>query len=113
MECFDTRPPSQDGPVFVPPVVFQLLTDLSQSPPGFSLAVNSTSSPPTTVVWTRNALPPTSSSQSLVLTDGVSANYTSTLVVVGAGLGGVYQCNVSNAAGTNTVSFTVTGKDPC
>lgn len=99
---------SSRGPVLLSPVVFQLLTAYSQSPPVFSLTVNSTSSPPTTVVWTRNGLPPSNSTRSLTLTSGVAANYTEALVVTGAGFGGVYQCNASNVAGSSVVSITIT-----
>ncbi|KAL5503472.1 hypothetical protein EMCRGX_G010427 [Ephydatia muelleri] len=101
---------SSHGPILLPPVVFQLLTELSQSPPSFSLTIKSTSSPPTIVVWTRNGVT-FNNTMYVALTDGASANYTTTLVVE-AGSGGVYQFTLSNVAGSSSTSIEIAAQSP-
>eukprot|EP00731_Ephydatia_muelleri_P007470 Em0003g1718a len=75
-----------------------------------SSPIKSTSSPPTIVFWTRNGVT-LNNTVNVVLTDGASANYTSTLVVE-AGSGGVYQCILSNVAGSSSTSIEIATQSP-
>ena len=70
-------------------------SDLNGTNPQFTLTCISTGGPATTVTWTRDSVTATGDEMT-VLDNAETATYTHTLTVTGR-LGGLYQCNVSNA----------------
>ena len=81
-------------------------SDLNGPSPQFTLTCVSTGGPATTVTWTRGSGTAVEFRRSLVV-DGVTAQYTHTLTVIGR-LPGVYTCNVANEISPqDSESFTV------
>ena len=72
-------------------------SDLNRESPQFTLTCTSTGGPATTVTWTRDSETVSGEmfSNSTVLNNAMTAQYTHTLTVTGR-LGGQYQCTVSN-----------------
>ena len=70
-------------------------SDLNGASPQFTLTCISTGGPATTITWTRDSATAMGDAVT-VLDNAETATYTHTLTVTGR-LGGLYQCNVSNA----------------
>ena len=89
-------------------VSFTVDSDLNGASPQFTLTCISTGGPATTVTWTRDSVPVTEGTET-VLDDPVTAQYTHNLTVTGR-LPGLYTCTVANnkpsEAGSN---YTVQG----
>ena len=93
-------------------MIFTVDSDLNGESPQFTLTCTSTGGPATTVTWTRDSETVSGGmfSNSTVLDDPVTAQYTHTLTVTGR-LGGQYQCTVSNnKPSQNSANFNVQGK---
>ena len=75
---------------------FQLLTQTSADPPVFQLTCVTTSSPPTTVLWTLNGSPVNGSNytSSQIVVDRPKSTYNNTLTVTGR-VSGMYTCTVT------------------
>ena len=69
-------------------------SDLNGASPQFTLTCISTGGPATTVTWTRDSVPVTEGTET-VLDDPVTAQYTHTLNVTGR-QAGLYTCTVAN-----------------
>ena len=92
--------------------VFSLLTELATHPSQFTITCPSSSTPPASIVWTRDGdnltgLEHFESSQ--VLLNALSSHYDNVLSVKGD-LVGVYMCEVGNGGGRNSASLTVRGQ---
>ena len=84
-------------------------SDLTGASPQFTLTCISTGGPATTVTWTRDSVPVTEGSET-VLDDPVTAQYTHTLTVAGR-LGGHYTCSMTNNKPSSvTANFIVEGQ---
>ena len=82
------------GDITIPDdVTLTVDSDLNGASPQFTLTCISTGGPATTVTWTRDSEVVNGST---ILDNATTATYTHTLTVTGR-LGGLYQCNVSNA----------------
>ena len=87
-------------------------SDLRGANPQFTLTCISTGGPATTVTWTRDSVPITEETET-VLDDRVTAQYTHTLTVTGR-LGGLYTCIVANdKPSKKSAHFTVEGIIMC
>ena len=84
------------GAITIPDgMILTVDSDLNGANPQFTLTCISTGGPATTVTWTRDSA--TAMGDEMTVLDNVTtARYTHTLTVTGR-LGGLYQCNVSNA----------------
>ena len=90
-------------------ITFTVDSDLNGESPQFTLTCISTGGPATTVTWTRDSETVSGElfSNSIVLNNATTAQYTHTLTVTGR-LGGQYQCTVSNNKPSTGISnFTV------
>ena len=87
-----------------------VVSDLNGASPQFTLTCISTGGPATTVTWTRDSVPVTTGTET-VLDDPVTAQYTHTLTVTGLLLG-LYTCTVANnKPSTASASISVQGRD--
>ena len=83
-------------------------SNLNGPSPQFTLTCISTGGPATTVTWTRDSVPVTEGTET-VLDDPVTAQYTHTLTVTGR-LPGLYTCTVANSKPSEaSADFTVHG----
>ena len=76
-------------------MLFTVDSDLNGATLQFTLTCVSTGGPATTVTWTRDSIPVTEGTET-VLDDPVTAQYTHTLTVTGR-LPGLYTCTVANS----------------
>ena len=86
-------------------------SDLNGASPQFTLTCISTGGPATTVTWTRDSATAMGDEMTVFnfTNDAETAEYTHSLNVTGR-LGGLYQCNVSNAKPSEAVAnLTVEG----
>ena len=92
------------------PTSFTLLTDLSSSPPSFSLNCTTQSFPPTEVRWSRDgqSLPLSGETyqSSQQLRDALSTTYDNLLIVNGS-LPGLYNCMATNERGSQSAVLDV------
>ena len=89
-------------------ILFVVISDLDGPNPLFTLTCISTGGPATTVTWTRDSVPVTEGTET-VLDDPVTAQYTHTLTVTGR-LPGLYTCTVANSKPSEaSANFTVQG----
>ena len=89
-------------------IQFAVLSDLDGPSPQFTLTCISTGGPATTITWTRDSVPLTEGTET-VLDYPVTAQYTHTLTVTGR-LPGRYTCTVANSKPSKaSANFTVQG----
>eukprot|EP00731_Ephydatia_muelleri_P018888 Em0011g928a len=93
------------GPNITGGVQFQLLTPTNVDPPVFQLTCNSTSSPPTDVLWTTNGSP-VSNTSSQIVTDRPTSTYNNILTVTGRAYG-MYTCTVTTTCSPVCGGFTL------
>ena len=87
---------------------FELMSDLKDDPPVFTLTCTSTGGPANNVTWTRDGSTVTNHVFSQTVISTTTAEYNNTLTVTGREPGN-YQCTVSNARGSATRSIAVQG----
>ena len=89
-------------------MIFTVDSDLNGASPQFTLTCISTGGPATTVTWTRDSVPVTEGTET-VLDNRVTSQYTHTLTVTER-LGGLYTCTVANdGPSEDSASYTVRG----
>ena len=116
LPSFPLSPPTSfscfipDGPVVLETISFTLLTDLSSSPPSYSLNCTTQSFPPTEVSWSRDGQPLPLSGEtyqsSQQLRDALSTTYDNFLTVNGS-LPGLYNCMATNERGSQSTMLDV------
>ena len=91
-------------------MTFTVDSDLNGASPQFTLTCISTGGPATTVTWTRNSVPVTDGTET-VLGNRTTSQYTHTLTVTGgSGMGGLYTCTVANnKPSEDSATYTVQG----
>ena len=87
---------------------FELISDLKDDPPVFTLTCTSTGGPANNVTWTRDGSTVTNHVFSQTVINTTTAEYNNTLTVTGREPGN-YQCTVSNARGSATRSIVIHG----
>ena len=88
---------------------FELISDLKDDPPVFTLTCTSTGGPANNVTWTRDGSTVTNHVFSQTVINTTTTEYNNTLTVTGREPGN-YQCTVSNARGSVTRSIVIHGK---